>query len=152
MKPFERTKSRCIWGLGGVGQQRVGKGRLHFHQLCIYIPWTLCQMHLMPIQSSLKIFKAPQNIHIMVLLCCVQSAGPNVFFSRIMLLKNLFPVHCFNSILKHFMSCKLGAGEMDQWLRVMTVPPEILSSIYSPQPHGGSQPSIMESDVLFWCV
>jgi hypothetical protein len=37
----------------------------------------------------------------------------------------------------------LGAGEIAQWLRG----PEFNSQ----KPHGGSQPSVMESYALFWC-
>jgi hypothetical protein len=43
---------------------------------------------------------------------------------------------------------KLRAGEMAQWLRALTTFPEFKSQ----QPHGGSQPSVMRSDALFWCV
>jgi hypothetical protein len=40
---------------------------------------------------------------------------------------------------------------MAQWLRALTALPEVLSSI--PSNHmGGSQPSVMGSDTLFWCV
>jgi hypothetical protein len=44
-----------------------------------------------------------------------------------------------------------GAGEMAQRLRALTALLEVLSS-NSQQPHGGSQPFVMGSDVLFWCV
>jgi hypothetical protein len=40
---------------------------------------------------------------------------------------------------------------MAQWLRALTALPKVLSSIPSTQ-HGGSQPSVMGSDALFWCV
>jgi hypothetical protein len=43
------------------------------------------------------------------------------------------------------------AGEMAQWVRApdcSSKSPEFKSQ----QPHGGSQPSIMRSDALFWCV
>jgi hypothetical protein len=44
---------------------------------------------------------------------------------------------------------KSRAGEMAQWvLTAISEGPEIKSQ----QPHGGSQPSIMRSDALFWCV
>jgi hypothetical protein len=39
---------------------------------------------------------------------------------------------------------------MAQWLRALVVLPEILSSI--PTNHGGSHPTVMKSDALFWCV
>ena len=42
-----------------------------------------------------------------------------------------------------------GAGEMVQWLGALTALPEVLSS---QQPHGGSQPSVVGSDALFWCA
>jgi hypothetical protein len=45
------------------------------------------------------------------------------------------------------------AGEMTQRLRAVAALPEVLSSI--PSNHiteGGSQPSVMGSDALFWCV
>jgi hypothetical protein len=43
------------------------------------------------------------------------------------------------------------AGEMAQWVKA----PDCSSKgpeFKSQQPHGGSQPSIMRSDALFWCV
>jgi hypothetical protein len=40
-----------------------------------------------------------------------------------------------------------GAGEMARWLRALTG-----SEFNSQQPHGGSQPSLMGSDALFWCA
>jgi hypothetical protein len=40
---------------------------------------------------------------------------------------------------------KSQAGEMAQWLRALTVLPEVLSSI---PPQGGSQPSVMGSNAL----
>ena len=45
----------------------------------------------------------------------------------------------------------LGAGEMAQWVRA----PDCSSEgpkFKSQQPHGGSQPPVMGSDALFWCV
>jgi hypothetical protein len=45
----------------------------------------------------------------------------------------------------------LGAGEMAQQVRA----PDCSSEgpeFKSQQPHGGSQPSVMRSDALFWCV
>jgi hypothetical protein len=44
-----------------------------------------------------------------------------------------------------------GAAEMAQWVRA----PDCSSEgpeFKSQQPHGGSQPSVMISDSLFWCV
>jgi hypothetical protein len=52
-----------------------------------------------------------------------------------------------DSVLK----TKKGAGEMAQWVRA----PDCSSKgpeFKSQQPHGGSQPSLMRSDALFWCV
>jgi hypothetical protein len=43
------------------------------------------------------------------------------------------------------------AGETAQWLRAMTALPAG-PEFKSQQPHGGSQPSVMGSDALFWCV
>jgi hypothetical protein len=46
---------------------------------------------------------------------------------------------------------KSGAGEMAQWVRA----PDCSSEgpkFKSQQPHGGSQPPIMRSDALFWCI
>jgi hypothetical protein len=64
----------------------------------------------------------------------------------------------FNQFLKSVWNIKhdrikknLGAGEMAQWVRV----PDCSSKgpeFKSQQPHGGSQPSVTRSDVLFWCV
>jgi hypothetical protein len=48
-----------------------------------------------------------------------------------------------------FKKWEFGAGEMAQRLRALTALPEALSS---QQPHGGSQPSVMGSDALLWCV
>ena len=47
---------------------------------------------------------------------------------------------------------KGGTGEMAQQLGVPTALSEVLSLIPSKQPHDGSQPSVMGSDALFWCV
>jgi hypothetical protein len=44
-----------------------------------------------------------------------------------------------------------GAGEMAQWVRAPDCSSEG-SKFKSQQPHGGSQPPIMRSDALFWCV
>jgi len=41
------------------------------------------------------------------------------------------------------------AGEMAQCLRALTSRDPKFNS---QQPHGGSQPSVMGSDALFWCV
>jgi hypothetical protein len=49
------------------------------------------------------------------------------------------------------LSSPTGAREMSQWLRALTVLPEVLSSIPK-QPHVGSQPPAIGSVVLFWCV
>jgi hypothetical protein len=44
-----------------------------------------------------------------------------------------------------------GAGEMAQWVRAPDCSSE--GPEFKPQqPHGGSQPSVMRSDSLFWCV
>jgi hypothetical protein len=47
-----------------------------------------------------------------------------------------------------------GAGEMAQQLRALTALPKSRRGreFKSQQPHGGSQPSLMRSDALFWCV
>ena len=47
---------------------------------------------------------------------------------------------------------KQGVKEMAQWLQALTALPDILSEFKSQKPHGGSQPSVMGSDALFWCV
>jgi hypothetical protein len=44
---------------------------------------------------------------------------------------------------------ELGAGEMAQWLRVLTALPKVLSSNPSNRLHGGSQPSLTGHDVLY---
>jgi hypothetical protein len=41
-----------------------------------------------------------------------------------------------------------GAGEMAQRLTALTA----ILEFNSQQPHGGSLPSVMGSDALFWCV
>ena len=41
--------------------------------------------------------------------------------------------------------------EMPQWLRALTTLLKVLSSNPS-NPHGGSQPSVIRSDTLFWGV
>jgi hypothetical protein len=45
----------------------------------------------------------------------------------------------------------LGAGEMAQWVRAPDCSSEG-QEFKSQQPHGGSQPSVMRSDALFWSV
>jgi hypothetical protein len=45
----------------------------------------------------------------------------------------------------------VGAGEMAQQVRTLTVLPKVLE-FKSQQPHGGSQPPVMRSDTLFWCL
>jgi hypothetical protein len=48
---------------------------------------------------------------------------------------------------------KNGAGEMAQQLRALTTLPDSRGPEFkSQQPHGGSQPSVMGSDALSWCV
>jgi hypothetical protein len=41
-----------------------------------------------------------------------------------------------------------GAGELGKRTHCSSEGPEFKSQ----QPHGGSQPSVMRSDALFWCV
>jgi hypothetical protein len=60
-----------------------------------------------------------------------------LFFIQVSLCNLALPETCY------------GAGEMAQWLGVLTDcsrGPEFNSQ----QPHGGSQPSIMGSEALFW--
>jgi hypothetical protein len=45
-----------------------------------------------------------------------------------------------------------GAGEMAQRVRALTDRSSEGPEFKSQQPHGGSQPPIMRSDTLFWCV
>jgi hypothetical protein len=55
------------------------------------------------------------------------------------------------SVLKLKIVCLfMGAGEMAQQLRALTA--SIGYEFKFQQPHGGSQPSVMGSDALFWCV
>jgi hypothetical protein len=44
-----------------------------------------------------------------------------------------------------------GAGEIAQWLRALDCSPRG-PEFNSQQPHGGSQPSVMGFDALFWYV
>jgi hypothetical protein len=44
-----------------------------------------------------------------------------------------------------------GAGEMAQWVRAPDCSSEGLK-FKSQQPHGGSQPPVMRSGALFWCI
>jgi hypothetical protein len=44
-----------------------------------------------------------------------------------------------------------GAGEMAQWVRAPNCSSEG-PKFKSQQPHGGSQPPVMRSDDLFWCI
>ena len=56
-------------------------------------------------------------------------------------------IRCVSYTEKHIR----GAGEMAQWVRA----PDCSSKgpkFKSQQPHGGSQPPVMRSDALFWCV
>jgi hypothetical protein len=46
---------------------------------------------------------------------------------------------------------KARAGEMAQWLRAATALPRS-PEFNSQQPGGGSQPSVIGSDALYWCV
>ena len=46
----------------------------------------------------------------------------------------------------------LGAREMAQQLRALNILPDRRPEFTSQQSHGGSQPSVMRSDDLFWCV
>jgi hypothetical protein len=46
----------------------------------------------------------------------------------------------------------LGAGERAQRLRALAACSSRGPEFNSQQPHGGSQPSVMGSDALFWCV
>jgi hypothetical protein len=39
-----------------------------------------------------------------------------------------------------------------QWLRALTPLPELGPEFSSQEPHGGSQPFVMEPSALFWCV
>jgi hypothetical protein len=65
-----------------------------------------------------------------------------------MLVLETFPElhHCFWNKISNF-----WAGEMAQRLRALTGSSEG-PEFKSQQPHGGSQPSIMRSDALFWGV
>jgi hypothetical protein len=45
----------------------------------------------------------------------------------------------------------IGAGEMAQWVRAPDCSSEGLK-FKSQQPHGGSQPPVMRSGALFWCI
>jgi hypothetical protein len=42
-----------------------------------------------------------------------------------------------------------SAGEMARWLNALT---DLEVVFNSQQPHGGSQPTVMGSNALFWCV
>jgi hypothetical protein len=70
---------------------------------------------------------------------------------------NVIKVFNFSVMTLYFLlniCCKknfVGAGEMAQWVRA----PDCSSEgpkFKSQQPHGGSQPSVMRSDSLFWRV
>jgi hypothetical protein len=50
-------------------------------------------------------------------------------------------------ILKALKRKLFGVGEMAQWLRALNAP-----EFKSQQTHGRSQPSVIRSDALFWCV
>jgi hypothetical protein len=57
-------------------------------------------------------------------------------------------MHTFNT---SSLEVEAGAGEMAQWVRA----PDCSSEgpeFKSQQPHGGSQPSLIKSDALFWSV
>jgi hypothetical protein len=49
------------------------------------------------------------------------------------------------------LNLEIRAGEMAQWVRAPNCSSEGLK-FKSQQPHGGSQPSVMRSDSLFWSV
>jgi hypothetical protein len=61
--------------------------------------------------------------------------------------KSASQVQSGNSTVKK----KCGAGEMAQWVRAPDCSSED-PEFKSQQPHGGSQPSLMKSDALFWSV
>jgi hypothetical protein len=56
-----------------------------------------------------------------------------------------------NSCLQVTVKVSQWAGEMAQWVRAPDCSTEGLK-FKSQQPHGGSQPSVMRSDALFWCI
>jgi hypothetical protein len=58
------------------------------------------------------------------------------------------PCGCWESNLKE----PPRAGEMAQWLRALNGCSSRGLEIKSQQLHGGSQPYVMGSDALFWCV
>jgi hypothetical protein len=72
----------------------------------------------------------------------------NQSMDRSFILFAFLPSH---KITVSFKSLSIRAGEMAQWVRA----PDCSSEgpeFKSQQPHGGSQPSVMRSDSLFWCV
>jgi hypothetical protein len=61
------------------------------------------------------------------------------------------PARCLQSIGEANKKPAVGAGEIAQWVRA----PDCSSEgpkFKSQQPHGGSQPSVMRSDSVFWSV
>ena len=60
-------------------------------------------------------------------------------------------VSCEHSDIIYFKTEGLGAGEMAQWLRALGCSPRGPEFNFQQQ-HGGSHPSVMGSDALFWCV
>lgn len=58
-----------------------------------------------------------------------------------------------NSIRHGLFEIKIfRAGKIVQRLKALTAFPDILTEFNSQQPHGVSQPSVMESHALFWCL
>ena len=59
---------------------------------------------------------------------------------------------CLKNLEFNVKTIELGAGEMVQWLIKSTGCSSRGPKFNTQQLHGGSQPSVMGSDALFWCV
>ena len=58
----------------------------------------------------------------------------------------------FGVWIKEILESRTWAGEMAQRLKAQTACSSRGPEFNSQQPHGDSQPSVMGSDALFWCV
>jgi hypothetical protein len=71
-------------------------------------------------------------------------------YTYIMLYIPYMYIHAYIYIYIYIYICG-GAGEMAQWIRAPDCSSEGLEFKFQ-QPYGGSQPSVMSSDSLFWSV
>jgi hypothetical protein len=112
----------------------------------------------------------PRSVEISILVCCDFPCAPQGWRSDNQTSQQTLPA-CFHSscsscnllnvmnrvrflnyiTILGIIGMKSRAGEMAQWVRAPDCSSKSLK-FKSQQPHGGSQPSVMRSDSLFWSV